>query len=403
MAKTLQGARTEIESLGALLHDARNMVAAMGLYCDLLEEPGVLAAPFRHYAGELRLVAGASRRLIEGLVRLERDCNLHDSSRDVSSLLSGVSGGLALRPELQSERERSSGVLPALETHDAGQWEPVEDSSGTAASVFPLPMTLARSRQFQYQASEPVANLAHELLALRNLISALVGPAITVGLTIAGGHRSIALTLDDLTRVLVNLARNAADAMPTGGHIQIALREVESVPGKGLVVLTVADNGPGIPEAALEAVFFPGYTTHVSLNSHSLVTAVQKNPLESAGIDNGLEPDPSVADVAANRRFQEDGPVFGEHRGLGLAIVRDLVEAAGGEVWAANRAGRCWESSCENSWASSDGPLDEPAMLQLGRGTPRALDESPASDTIASDAAEFSHGAVFVVQIPWST
>ena len=47
------------------------MVTALGLYCDLLEEPGVLAPPFRHYGGELRLVAAASRRLVEKLVALE--------------------------------------------------------------------------------------------------------------------------------------------------------------------------------------------------------------------------------------------------------------------------------------------------------------------------------------------
>jgi hypothetical protein len=47
------------------------MVTALGLYCDLLEEPGVLAAPFTHYGNELRLVAAASRRLVEKLVALD--------------------------------------------------------------------------------------------------------------------------------------------------------------------------------------------------------------------------------------------------------------------------------------------------------------------------------------------
>ena len=31
------------ESLAEVAHDARNMVTALALYCDLLEEPGVLA------------------------------------------------------------------------------------------------------------------------------------------------------------------------------------------------------------------------------------------------------------------------------------------------------------------------------------------------------------------------
>jgi hypothetical protein len=59
------------ESVAEVAHDARNMVTALGLYCDLLEEPGVLTAPFTHYGNELRLVAAASRRLVEKLVALD--------------------------------------------------------------------------------------------------------------------------------------------------------------------------------------------------------------------------------------------------------------------------------------------------------------------------------------------
>ena len=58
-------------AVSEVAHDARNMVTALGLYCDLLEEPGVLAVPFTHYAHELRLVAAASRRLVEKLVTLD--------------------------------------------------------------------------------------------------------------------------------------------------------------------------------------------------------------------------------------------------------------------------------------------------------------------------------------------
>src|ERR1035441_9868113 len=71
VVETLANLRGESESLIEVAHDARNMVTALGLYCDLLEEPGVLAAPYRHYGGELRLVANASRRLVEKLVALD--------------------------------------------------------------------------------------------------------------------------------------------------------------------------------------------------------------------------------------------------------------------------------------------------------------------------------------------
>src|SRR5580658_7709406 len=71
VVETLADLRSPTETVAEVAHDARNMVTALGLYCDLLEEPGVLAAPFAHYGSELRLVASASRRLVEKLVAIE--------------------------------------------------------------------------------------------------------------------------------------------------------------------------------------------------------------------------------------------------------------------------------------------------------------------------------------------
>ncbi len=59
---------TRGDDLAEIVHDACNMVTALDLYCDLLQGPGVLAAPFAHYSGELRLVAAASRRLVDKLI-----------------------------------------------------------------------------------------------------------------------------------------------------------------------------------------------------------------------------------------------------------------------------------------------------------------------------------------------
>src|SRR5271165_1743410 len=68
---TLAALRGDGENLAELTHDARNMVTALGLYCDLLEEPGVLATPYLHYGTELRLVAAASRCLVQKLAALD--------------------------------------------------------------------------------------------------------------------------------------------------------------------------------------------------------------------------------------------------------------------------------------------------------------------------------------------
>jgi signal transduction histidine kinase len=151
----------------------------------------------------------------------------------------------------------------------------------------------------------PVESLAQELAANRNLLTALAGPGITLGMSVSGGRHPVAMTGDDLTRVLVNLVKNAAEAMPHGGHMQIGLEELGS-----RLHLTVEDSGPGIPETALPHIFTAGYTTHVPLDSEDRESE-DSDPLAELWTTPG--------------------------RGLGLAIVHSLVTAAGGRVWAANR------------------------------------------------------------------
>ena len=266
------------ETLPSLLHDTRNMVAAMDLYCDLLEEPGVLAAPFRHYARELRLVATASRRLLEKLAALEGG-NEQQCPPESNSILEF--DRLAHASPRQSE-------IGTSETRTIDRHRP-----SLPVHLHTLPGSL------------PVASLAEDLLANQSLLSTLAGPAVTVGLNLSGGHRPIAMSSDDLTRVLVNLTRNAAEAMPDGGHIQISLEEFSDH-----LLLTFADNGPGIPRSALKAIFCPGYTTHVNLD-------LERDTGEGSHFGSGSTP----------------------HRGLGLSIVHSIVSSAGGLARAENQAG----------------------------------------------------------------
>jgi signal transduction histidine kinase len=269
--ETLAVLRGRGESLSEVAHDARNMVTALGLYCDLLEEPGVLAAPYMHYGPELRLVAAASRRLVEKIVALDAQ-----------------SAQEAMAPAISQLEPRRS-TAPATEESGKGM--------GNAEK---MEQNRNGNRRWDLLPAVPVANLAGELLMNRNLLSALAGPSIALTVDIDGGQRAVRLTGEDLTRVLVNLVKNAAEAMPDGGRIHIGLRERPAAKSTAAcLTLTVEDNGPGIAEEALEKIFTSGFTTR-----------------GEGGAGNG------------------GWPV--SHRGLGLAIARSIVELAGGRIFATN-------------------------------------------------------------------
>ncbi len=294
VVETLATLRSHGETLAEVAHDARNMVTALGLYCDLLEEPGVLATPFIHYGHELRLVAAASRRLVEKIVAI-------DALRDLPG--AAVAGRRPVTPTLYSVDSLSR----------AGKEEPVHagssifspalrnDASDFASAGLADPSHASASRRWDLLPAVPVANLAAELLANRNLLAALAGPTIALTVHAEGGAGPVRLTGEDLTRVLVNLVKNATEAMPSGGRIHIGLREEPSTQGTAAcLLLAVEDSGPGIPLDALETVFSSGYSSH--------------------GMSEG-----------------SNGNWALSHRGLGLTITRSIVEGAGGRITAGNR------------------------------------------------------------------
>jgi nitrogen-specific signal transduction histidine kinase len=63
------GSLSSISEGPGLAHDAGNLLGALGLYCDLLDLPGVLRPEHLHYARELRLLSHRSGVLIHRLLQ----------------------------------------------------------------------------------------------------------------------------------------------------------------------------------------------------------------------------------------------------------------------------------------------------------------------------------------------
>jgi signal transduction histidine kinase len=319
---------TPTENLTGLIHDARTMVSAMDLYCDLLAEPEVLSAPYRHYADELRLIGNACRQLLERM----------------------AAGGSATQPEASlppggflpsSVRQSPSMQASKLRSNPAQYPVPGPPSTQISESL----SRPGRSRVFLE--AQPVENLAEELLASRNLLSALTGPGITLSMSISSGHWPISMTRDDLTRVMVNLVRNAAEAMPGGGRIRIELKKEA-----GFLSLSIEDSGTGIPNDSLEKIFVAGYSTHSMSRYKS---------------DSSSSP-------SAN-----SWPV--RHRGLGLSIVRSIINAAGATVRAFNRIDF-------PTTTGSQQVTDKPHAMSRG-----ALDNNSENNPEV-------HGAVILIEFP---
>jgi signal transduction histidine kinase len=64
------------------------------------------------------------------------------------------------------------------------------------------------------------------------------------------------LDTEQMTQVLTNLVKNAIDAMPSGGSINIKLEDT-----LGDVIFTIADTGTGIKEEDRAKIFEPFFTT----------------------------------------------------------------------------------------------------------------------------------------------
>jgi signal transduction histidine kinase len=208
------------------------------------------------------------------------------------------------------------GVLSAEHAHFANDVRSIADASGylmRRLSALSRTATLASQSQ---PISAPITDLALAVRELSGLLAAVAGPSVGLQIACLPCVGTLRLTEENLTRILLNLVRNAADAMPEGGRIRITAQrsgganflwtlpgaadetgtdlwdEAIGQSGPPTVLLTVEDNGPGIAPELLEKIFVTGFST---------------------------------------RREGKPWP-DALHHGLGLSIARQLAEDAGGTL-----------------------------------------------------------------------
>jgi len=193
---------------------------------------------------------------------------------------------------LQSQKLESIGRLAGGVAHDFNNMlsvilgfadlilERMTEDDPNRADLTEIHRAASRSRSLagqllafaRKQASEPrILNINKIIADSANLLRKLVGEGVQLKITPDSSLYEISMDTTQLNQVLMNLIVNARDALPTGGIIELATRNVvfgegdpmlhaDLAPGE-YTELAVSDNGTGMSPEVLEHLFEPFFTT----------------------------------------------------------------------------------------------------------------------------------------------
>jgi signal transduction histidine kinase len=295
---TLVSSVAAVVAIGVALAVAAAITRWSTVLRDQLRTLGPGAAPAVHDAGPLELralseeLAATQRRLEEARLREQR---LDESRRELVSWVSHD-----LRTPLAGLRAMAEALEDGLAADPARYHRQIRAEVDRMAGMVDDLFELSRIHA-------GVLKLAPEPVLLRDLVSEAVAGAdpvararqVRLGGLVEDGVEVVADPAG-LTRVVSNLLMNAIRHTPADGVV-----EVSGGAADGGVVLSVSDGCGGLAPEDIERVFDLGW---------------QGSPARTAGpVEDGAPPG----------------------AGLGLAVVKGIVEAHRGRVWVESLEGGC--------------------------------------------------------------
>ncbi|HZQ96448.1 MAG TPA: PAS domain S-box protein [Candidatus Sulfotelmatobacter sp.] len=120
-----------------------------------------------------------------------------------------------------------------------------------------------------------IVDLNPVIAAIAKTLPRLIGEDVEFSFLPGQGIRPVRIDPVQMEQILMNLAANARDALPQGGHFRIETSQVRldqdyiqhkpaAIPVGDYAVITVTDNGCGIPQEDISHIFEPFFTTKPS-------------------------------------------------------------------------------------------------------------------------------------------
>jgi two-component system, cell cycle sensor histidine kinase and response regulator CckA len=137
------------------------------------------------------------------------------------------------------------------------------EAAGRAAALTRQLLAFARRRDV----ATTVSRVADVVVSIETLVTRVLGVHIGLQLRTHPDTWSTQMAPVEIEQILVNLAANARDAMPSGGTLTISTSNLvvtgdwDRVPAGEYVLLLVSDTGEGMSPETRERIFEPFFTT----------------------------------------------------------------------------------------------------------------------------------------------
>ena len=240
----------------------------------------------------------------------------------------------------------------------------IKDAAGRCAALTRQLLIFSRKHATQLE----LLDLNVQVADARKLLLRVIGEDITFTANLQAIPAPVRLDPVHLQQLLVNLAVNARDAMPSGGRLviqtetrEVTAEEVEAFPGVKpgpFVVLGLTDTGCGMSAETIEHIFEPFFTTKPEGKGTGLGLATVYEIVSQAGgfvrvdsvVDQGTtfrvylplaagELQPSAAAIPTASRVGSECVLLVEDEDALRAMMRHALRRQGYTVLEARNAG----------------------------------------------------------------